>query len=357
MKCFFVFGTLFLVLYFASCANNANTNMQQQQQIENELTQITGLLRDSSYALDMAQNQDAAYYKAQGQPVPDFLPQNRETGTVRKSAKEEKIATNIAAFYALECAVGALMEQKGGTPFEWLNKIKTKQLDSSEVLLLNRFANATWKAGQPFRGLERITRNVFVSPVFLPEAEVKKDYDQVTAAAGKLSVAMQDVQDASKADQLQKLKVLLQDKSFALEMAAHMEAAYYTAQQQAVPVFLKPGEDTATIGKSAKDEKIATNIAGFYALECGLSYLATAKQKLPSTVLKSILNDNIDADDKKLFERFANATWKAGQPFRGLDRITRNVFIPVDLLTKEEQEKDWIQVKAAAEKLLQSLSL
>ena len=355
MKCLFIFSTTFLVLYFGSCANNAKTNMQQQQQITEELTQITRLLRDSSFALDMAKNQDAAYYKTQGQPAPDFLLQNEETGTVEKSIKEEKIATNIAAFYALECGMGALMEQKGGTPLNWLNKIKSNQLDSSEVLLLNRFANATWKAGQPFRDLKRITRDNFISAVFLPEAEVKKDDDQISAAADKLMEAMQDVKDASKAEQLQKLKALLQNKLFAPEMAQYMEAAYYTAQQQAVPAFLKPGEDTATISKNAKEEKIATNIAGFYALECGLSYLATAQHKLPSAVLQAIVNDSLNAKSKKLFERFANATWKAGQPFRGLERITREVFIPFDLLSKEEQEKDWVQIKAAAEKMLQSL--
>lgn len=356
MKCLFVSFAIFLVVYLTSCANNAGTNMQQQQQITKELAQITGLLRDSSFALEMAKSQDAAYHKAQGRPLPDFLPHNGETGTVGKSVKEEKIATNIAAFYALECAIGALMEQQGGTPLEWLNKIKAKQLDASGALLLSRFANATWKAGQPFRGLERITRDVFVSPVFLPEAEVKKDYDQIGAAADKVAEAMQDLGHASKADQLQRLKTLLQDKSFALEMAQHMEAAYYTAQQQAVPAFLKPGEDTATVGKNAKEEKIAVNIAGFYALECGLSYLATAQQKLPSAVLQAIANDSIDTKDKKLFERFANATWKAGQPFRGLDRITRDVFVPFDLLSKAQQEKDWVQIKSAAEKLLQSLS-
>ncbi|HRP57787.1 hypothetical protein [Agriterribacter sp.] len=356
MKCLFVFSAALLVVYFGSCANNAKTNMQQQEQITKELTQITGLLRDSSFALDMAKNQDAVYYKAQGQPAPDFLPQNEESGVLEKSAKEEKIATNIAAFYALECAVGALMEREGGTPFEWLNKIKTKQLDPSEVLLLNRFANATWKAGQLFRGLERITRDVFVSPVFLPEAEIKKDHDQISAAADKLMETMRDVKGASKANQLQKLRSLLQSRSFALEMAQHMEAAYYTAQQLPVPAFLQPREDTLTISKSIRAEKIATNMAGFYALECGLSYMATERQKLPSAVLQSIVNDNVDAKDKKLFERFANATWKAGQPFRGLDRITRDAFIPFDQLSEKEQEKDWVQIKAAAEKLLKSLS-
>ena len=355
MKCLFVFSTALLVLYLTSCANNAKTNMQQQQQITEELAQITKLLRDSSFALDMAKNQDAAYYKAQGQPTPAFLSEKEASATIEKSVKDEKIATSIAAFYALECAVGALVDQGGGTPFEWLNKIKAKQLNSSEVLLLSRFANATWKAGQPFRGLERITGDVFVSPVFLPEAEIKKDHDQISAAADKMMEAMQDVKNASKVEQFQKLKALLQSKSFALEMAQHIEAAYHTAQQQPVPVFLKPGEDAATVRKNEKEEKIATNIAGFYALECGLSYLATAQQKLPSAVLQSIVNDSLNTKDKKLFERFANATWKAGQPFRGVDRITRDVFIPFDLLSKKAQEKDWVQVKAAAEKLLQSL--
>jgi hypothetical protein len=89
------------------------------------------------------------------------------------------------------------MEQKGGNPVEWLDKIIGKQLDSTEILVLNRFANATWKAGQPFRGLKRITRDVFISPVFLPDDEVKKDYDQVLAAATKLLPALQDVKVSS----------------------------------------------------------------------------------------------------------------------------------------------------------------
>ena len=137
-----------------------------------------------------------------------------------------------------------------------------------------------------------------------------------------------------------------------MEMAMHMEAAYYTGQQQAVPPFLKPGEDTATVKKASEEEKIATNLAGFYALECGLSYLATAEKKLPSAVLQSILNDSISSDNKRLFERFANATWKAGQPFRGLSKIERKTFTPFDLLPAEEIEKDWVQIKAAAEMVM-----
>lgn len=355
MKYFSVFKIFIHLLYLTSCANKANTNMNQDQQITEELRQITRLLRDSSYALDFAKSQDAAYYETQGQTVPDFMPESQQQAVVKKGIKNEKIATNIAAFYALECGLGVLMDWYGGTPVEWMNKIKARQLDSAQVLLLNGFANATWKAGQPFRDLNRIARDNFVSSVFLSAADVKKDEDQIAAAAGKLLEAMRDVKDSSGTEQLQKLKTLLQDESFALEMARHIEAAYYTAQQQEVPVFLNPGDDTATLSKNAQHEKIATGIAGFYALECGLSYLASVQHKLPSAVLQSIVNDSIDPKEKILFERFANATWKAGQPFRDLDRIKRTVFVPFDLLSKEEQDKDWIQIKAAATKLLQSL--
>jgi hypothetical protein len=154
---------------------------------------------------------------------------------------------------------------------------------------------------------------------------------------------------------LQKISSLLKDKQFALEMAQHMEAAYYQAQQQTVPAFFKPGEDTTSIKKRVKEEKIATNIAGFYALECGLSFFATTQNKLPSAVLQSIISDSISNNDKIVLERFANATWKAGQPFRGLDRITRETFTSFDLLPPHEIEKDWVQIKGAAQKLQQSL--
>ena len=329
--------------------------MQPEQPINEELKKITRLLRDSSFALDMAKNQEAAYYESLGQPAPDFLPANADTPTIERSVKEEKVATNLAAFYALECGIGALVSQNGGRPVEWLNKILGKQLDPAEILLLIRFANATWKAGQPFRGLNRITRDVFVSAVFLPDDEIKKDYDQVTGAAAKLLPALQQLKDSPLNDQLQRMSYLLKDKSFALEMAQHMEATFYMAQQTPAPPFLKPGDDTAIIKKSLKEEKIATNMAGFYALECGLSYLATKQNKLPSAVLHTIINDSLNKNDKNLFERFANATWKAGQPFRGLDRIMRTTFTSFDLLPTDEVEIDWIQIKAAARKLSNSL--
>ena len=328
--------------------------MKQEKRIKEELTKITNLLQDTGFALDMAKKEDT-YYTAQGKSVPAFLSADEENATVKKSVKEEKIATNIAAFYAVECGIGFLMEQHGGTPVEWLNKIVNHQLDSSETLVLNRFANATWKAGQPFRGLQRIKKDNFISPVFLSKDEIKKDYDQVNAAAEKLLPAMQTVAGKSVKDQLQRLSELLKDEQFAMDMAQHMEAAYYKALNEPIPDFLKAGEDTASFQKSFKEDKIATKIAGFYALECGISYLATAQHLVPSDVLRSIAHDSLSNENKKLFERFANATWKAGQPFRGLNRITRKTFTCFDLLPPDEVEKDWIQIKAATAKLISAL--
>lgn len=102
--------------------------------------------------------------------------------------------------------------------------------------------------------------------------------------------------------------------------------------------------------------KIATSIAGFYALECALNYLATTKNELPSKILQAFVNDSLSQDDTMVYARFANATWKAGQPFRGLGRITREIFAPFYYLSVPDIDKDLVQVKAAARILLSKLN-
>ncbi len=329
--------------------------MKKEKKIHEELRRISNLLQDTDFALLIAESQDAAYLKMQAQMPPEFLSEKEENNTIKKSAGEEKIATNVAAFYAVECGIGLLRNQRGGTPAEWLYKIVNHQLNSNEILILNRFANATWKAGQPFRGLARIKKDNFISAAFLSKEELAKDSAQVNAVAEMLLPAMQSVSKTDAYEQLQKLSELLQSKQFALQMAEHIEAAYYESIHQPVPKFFINGEDTATLQKSYKEEKIAINLAGFYALEGGLSYLATAKGAAPSDVLQSITSGKLSKEDKEILERFANATWKAGQPFRSLDRITRKTFTCFDLLPAEEVEKDWIQVNAAAIKLSDAL--
>ncbi|MCX6217872.1 hypothetical protein [Spirosoma sp.] len=320
----------------------------QAQHIEREISIIDSLLRNEAFTLAVAESQRAAYYTGLGETAPSFLLPGEDTANVPVSRRVEKIATNLAGFYALECGLGALSAKSGRKPTDILRSIVANQAVSSEVLLLNRFANTTWKTGQPFRGLERIKRPTFRTASLLPPDAVRKDYDQIKAASGTLLTAMQDVLNESLKFQMETLRRLLHDELFAIRMATAQNAAYYTAQQKPAPPFLTPEEEKTTVMKPVKDQKIATNAAGFYALECGLNYLVTTQQKLPSDVLNAIVSDSIGREDSELLCRFANATWKASQPFRGLRRITRDTFTPFYFLSEADIDKDWRQVKAAA---------
>ncbi len=345
MKATPVLYKILIVVCLASCAQKKEKDMETQKQIQEQLGKLNSLLRDSAFAMAFAKGQDSAYYSSQKQAIPSFEDDNKK---IKKSFKEEKIAINVAAFYAVECGMGIFINQKNGTPVQWLQKIVNKKTGSGEVLLLNRFANATWKTGQPFRNLNRIKRENFIVANYLSEAETKKDYDQVMAAASKLLDSLKAYESSSKEEQFKEISRLMKNKQYALEMARHMEAAYYTAENKPVPPFVSPAEDTAIIEKNAFDEKVATNLAAFYALECGLSYLSASNNELPSDVLQSIINGNIAEKDKQLLARFANATWKASQSFRSLDRIYKDNFTPFYFLSAEEIEKDWVQIKTAA---------
>ena len=155
--------------------------------------------------------------------------------------------------------------------------------------------------------------------------------------------------------QLTVIDSLLRSPDFNLSVAKAQDTAYYTGIGKPLPPFLTSAEESGMIIKSVKEEKIATNLAGFYALECGLNYLVTTKKLLPSAILHSITANTISAADKDLFSRFANATWKAGQPFRDLNRIERETFTPFYFLTDADIDKDWMQIKTAAAKVLTML--
>ena len=353
MKRVYILTCMVFATVLISCSPGQKKVMTQQQSIEKEFTKLNTLIRDSALAVKIAAAQDSAYYASQGKTIPAF--DTDKTMVIKKSARDEKIAINVAGFYALECGMGALIEQKGNSPVYWLTKIVNKALDSSEILLLNRFANATWKAGQPFRSLSRIKKDNFIVAALLSADETQKDADQITAAAGKLLTAIKDVAEKSADEQFKKISLLMKDKVFALEMAKHMEASYYMALKKTVPLFLSPADDTAMIDKNAFEEKVATNIAGLYALECGLTYLASSQNKLPSQVLQTIINGSISKADKRLLERFANATWKAGQPFRSIDRIAKDNFTPFYFLSDVEIEKDWVQITNIAKQLVKLL--
>ncbi len=346
-----IFLPLLVVLCFASCTTKPYSPTEPDQ-LKKELATIDSLLRDSTFALAMAKSLDSAYYAGIGEAAPEFLTADETTAVVTQSLKEEKTAINLAGFYALECGVTMLAAQTNETPVEWLQKIKNGTAGADAVLLLNRLANATWKAGQPFRSLGRITRYNFTVASLLNDGEVKKDSVQITNAAAKLLSSMETVSKKTLPEQMQTLRSLLQDTLYAVQMAAWLDSTYAVSQQQIPPPFLSSADDTATITKRVKEMKIATSIAGFYALECGLNYLVTTKKMLPSILLNSMVNDSLSKEDKMIFARFANATWKAGQPFRGLNRITRQTFTPFYFLTESDIDKDLVQVKMAARRLL-----
>ena len=320
-----------------------------------ELATIDSLLRNIAFAESMAKTLDSSYYVGVGEPVPEFLTPEDDSAIIFQSPRNEKIATNLAGFYALECAVDLLSTKTNSTPVEWLEKISGGTADTNAILLLNRLANATWKASQPFRDLERINRPIFTVASSLSPEEVSKDYFQVRQAAKKMLSSMKDSSNKSASEQRSIIRRLIQDTAYAVEMALFLYASYDSSYQQTGEPFLKTADNSPSISKKRRETKIATSIAGFYALECGLNYLMTTRKELPSTILRSLLNDSMSTDDKMIFARFANATWKTGQPFRDLKRITRATFIPFFFLNEADIEKDMVQIRAAAARLLQYL--
>jgi hypothetical protein len=320
-----------------------------------QLAKLEVLLHSEPFALEMATHLDGAYYRGIGQTPPPFLTPQDETATVVKNALEEKVATNLAGFYALEAGLGVISERTKEPPLDIVEGIARAARTQEEMLVLARFANATWKAGQPFRALNRIGRPVFRPAALLPEDEIRKDLVQVKAAAARLVAAMAPVRGRDRAEQLRFLQGLLQSREMALEMAAYLDAAYYGGQRQTPPPFAVPGDEAATVRKSVKEERIAINLAGFYAVEVGGNVIGERTHEPPMRILETVVDGSRPAADMLLLARFANATWKAGQPFRALNRISRDTFRPAALLSDDELKKDFDQIKAAAAKLLEAM--
>lgn len=323
--------------------------MDNRTIINDELIKLNTLLKSVSFNLFIAEALHTSYYIDQRLAVPSFTKGKEDI--IAKNLEEQTIALNLAGFYATECGVGALLYEKGEAPEFWLKKIINEELDHRDLLLLGRFANATWKAAQPFISLERISEINFCVAGFLNTDEIKKDNEQVIAAAIKLLSFLQGTELKSKEEYFKKVNELLQDKRYAVEIAKYVELSYQASQKKEKSVHFNHAEQK-TITKSRFEEEVAINLAGFYALECGLSFLADTENKIPSKLMKSIIEEKVAENDKNLFQRFANATWKAGQPFRSLDRITRKVFAPFDLLSKEEEGKSWQQIVKAADIVL-----
>jgi hypothetical protein len=343
---------VFTLMEYSACKSSSEMDNNKNDKVQKELLVIDSLLRDQAFAYKIAAKLDSAYYLGIGETPQEFTSPKDDSSSFSTTEKEQMIATNIAAFYALDCGISYISAVSNRSFCAVLQAMLEGKLDSADVLVLNRFANATWKAGQPFRGLDRIGRPIFMVFNFLPEDEIKKDFNQVKIAGEKLWESMRPLADSSNHDQMKKLRLLLQDTGYAFEMAKYIDSSYAATQgQNQAPTEWK----NTTIRKSIKDQKIASNVAGFYALDGGVNYLITTSDRSPSDLLKAIVSDSLKPEEMQLFARFANATWKAGQPFKGLNRITRRTFTPFYFLTREDIDKDLVQIKAAAKLLLQYL--
>ena len=81
-------------------------------------------------------------------------------------------------------------------------------------------------------------------------------------------------------------------------MAAGQEATYYASQNQPVEAFFE-GSDSL-VKKSVKEEKIAINLAGAYAVECGVAALIAQKGGTPAGWFEKIIDGSIDSSDMKM---------------------------------------------------------
>jgi hypothetical protein len=231
---------------------------------------------------------------------------------------------------------------------KWRRQRKTDQGKSKQVL---RELQSLSELNQIFKGAKmKIFRLISMAIMLLLVACAPLQPEAVSMDAGGTAITS----DATE-EQLAALQQLLQDPEFALEMASWLDAAYYKGQGEPVPDFIAPEDEDAVVEKSVAEEKIAMNLAGFYALEAGLGVLAERTGESPTEILTEIVDGTRADEDMLLMARFANATWKAGQPFRSLERITRDTFIPAAMLSDEELSKDYDQIIAASELLLEKM--
>ena len=186
-----------------------------KKNIEAQLRVIERLLKNPSFSLSMAKAQDAAYYTGMGQPVPPFLPAEQENAVVTKSIREQQLATGLSAFYAVECCVDLLCFQENDTPVSFLNKIVLGDAGSGAMLLLNRFAQATWMAAQPFLRADCFIDSYFTLAGFLPGSQLITLNGQVQTAAAKLLEALSEGPTGDTNIQMQQIRSLLQSESFA----------------------------------------------------------------------------------------------------------------------------------------------
>ena len=151
--------------------------------------------------------------------------------------------------------------------------------------------------------------------------------------------------------QFQALNRLLQRRSFGEELCQIGHNAYQTQiAHEAATTLFTPG-----MSEPDRERLFATSIAPLYAIDSLITSKWLHHKTSPLAALDEIIEDASASQGVTDLGLLANATWKAGQPFRGLGRIERPVFRSLVTLGQEELSKDPILVKAMAIRLREAL--
>ncbi|MCR4312580.1 MAG: hypothetical protein NUV56_04840 [Candidatus Uhrbacteria bacterium] len=115
-----------------------------------------------------------------------------------------------------------------------------------------------------------------------------------------------------------------------------------------------------------KAETVAINLAGLYAADSAANILAmmldgVVNERTYVSALEAIADISLNATEKYIVAQVANVAQRAGQPFRGitsspLARITRSVNMSFNLLPDDKREKDFVQLRAGAQFLLDKIN-
>jgi len=189
---------------------------------------LNGLLQNQAFAAEVSLVAQRAYAgnNASGHGI------NLSTASMTDSQKDQDIAINVAPFYALDALVTKRWLEERKTPVETLQEVVNGVASPVGVTEVGLLANATWKAGQPFRGINRIERSVFQSLVTLPQGELNKDHVIVKAVASHLLERMR--QECDRLYPLETQTVLLgkiDDCVSHFQRNAESQGIYYDEKQ------------------------------------------------------------------------------------------------------------------------------
>ncbi|MFC1674591.1 response regulator [Candidatus Omnitrophota bacterium] len=341
-------------------------------QLEQELGILDSLMKNPAFLETMA----GALLSAYNEHANTDYRITQDTDATVFTKEDLDRTQNLAGLIGVEVGTSALLAttRKGNSLVSVLKAITEDMLTEKEMRLLALFANATWKAGVPFRvktgsdgeslGPYSLMQSHpdFVPVVLAREEVAEEDILQMKVAAHKLLSAIQHIDDPQ--EQLDRLEFLLKNKGF-LELLARESLQAYNSRHGTKHSI---STDQTLTGLTKRDLDIAMNLLGFIALEVGVGALLelTRQGQSMSDVLNAIVEGRLTGEEETLLALFANATWKAGVPFRvktGSDGRSLGPYFRImehpdfrrwAQLPVDEQLKDLIQVHAAAAQLLLS---